>query len=210
MTPEASMMDRVLAEGLADRVITTGVLGEIFLLADGVKLGEPTERFIAERDLDRFVDVAASLLADHPQRIALPLDVATAVDGRRREIAVSNLPADALILDVGTETITAFERDIAAAGTVFVNGPTGAYEQPGADLGTRRLLASVAAASGRTVIGGGDTVASAARFVDPGAIDFVSTGGGALIRFVSGQALPLLEAFRRRPSSPPADQDARQ
>jgi len=205
-----SMMDRVLAEGLADRVLTTGVLGEIFLLADGVNLGEPTERFIAERDLDRFVDVAASLLADHPQRIALPLDVATAVDGRRREIAVSNLPADALILDVGTETITAFERDIAVAGTVFVNGPAGAYEHPGADVATRRLWEAVAAAPGRTVIGGGDTVASAAQFVDPGAIDFVSTGGGAMIRFVSGQALPLLEAFRRRPSSPPADQNAHQ
>ncbi|MEE9298700.1 MAG: phosphoglycerate kinase [Acidimicrobiia bacterium] len=194
-----SMMDRILAEGLADRVLTTGVLGEIFLLADGVRLGEPTERFIAQRDLTRFVETAASLLADHRQRIALPSDVATAVDGLRREIAVSDLPVDALILDVGAETIAAFERDIAAAGTVFVNGPAGAYEQPGADVGTRRLWTAVATTPGQTVIGGGDTVASAGRFVDIGAIDFVSTGGGALIRFVSGQTLPLLEAFRRKP-----------
>ena len=194
-----SMMDRVLADGLADRVVTTGVVGEIFLLADGVRLGEPTESFIAQRDLTRFVESAASLLADHRQRIAFPSDVATAVDGLRREIAVSDLPVDALILDVGAETIAAFERDIAAAGTVFVNGPVGAYEQSGADVGTRRLWATVAAAPGQTVIGGGDTVASASRFVDLGAIDFVSTGGGALIQFVSGQPLPLLEAFRRKP-----------
>ena len=91
----------------------------------------------------------------------------------------------------------AFEREIAGAGTVFVNGPPGAYEQPGADLGTQRLWGSVAAAPGRTVIGGGDTVASAVRFIDLAAIDFVSTGGGALIRFVGGQTLPLLEAMRR-------------
>lgn len=192
-----SMMGRVLAEGLADRVLTTGVLGEIFLLADGVRLGDPTERFIAERDLDRFVQTAASLLADHRHRIALPLDVATVVDGNRREIVVSNLPVDTLIVDVGAETIAAYEREIAAAGTVFVNGPAGAYERPGADVGTQRLWAAVAAAPGQTVIGGGDTVASAGRFVDLGAIDFVSTGGGALIRFLSGEPLPLLEAFRR-------------
>jgi phosphoglycerate kinase len=191
-----SMMDRVLADGLADRILTTGVLGEIFLLADGVRLGEPTELFIAERDLDRFVPIAASLLADHRQRIALPLDVATVADGRRREAVVSDLPVDTLIVDVGAETIAAFGIEIAAAGTVFVNGPAGAYEQPGADVGTRRLWAAVAAAPGRTVIGGGDTVASAGRFVDLAEMDFVSTGGGALIRFVSGQPLPLLEAFR--------------
>ena len=191
-----SMMDRVLAEGLADRVLTTGVLGEIFLLADGARLGDSTEQFIAERDLDRFVPTAASLLADHRHRIALPLDVATVVDGRRRETVVSDLPVDALIVDVGAETIAACEREISAAGTVFVNGPAGAYEQPGADVGTRRLWAAVAAAPGRTVIGGGDTVASAGRFVDLAEMDFVSTGGGALIRFVSGQPLPLLEAFR--------------
>ncbi len=192
-----SMMDRVLAEGLADRVLTTGVLGEIFLLAAGVRLGGITERFIAERDLTRFVDIAGVLLAEHGQRIAIPSDVATAVDGARHEIAVSDLPADALIVDIGTRTIDGFEREIGSAGTVFVNGPAGAYEQPGADVGTRRLWAAVAAAPGQTVIGGGDTVASAGRFVDLGAIDFVSTGGGALIRFLSGQDLPLLEAFRR-------------
>ena len=194
-----SMMGRVLADGLADRVLTTGVLGEIFLLADGVRLGGPTESFIFERDLERFVDTAGALLADHRPQIALPSDVATADGGRRREVTVSDLPVDSLILDIGTETIAAFEDEIAGAGTVFVNGPAGAYEQPGAELGTRRLWASVAAAPGRTVIGGGDTVASAGGFIDLGAIDFVSTGGGALIRFVGGQALPLLEAMRREP-----------
>ena len=192
-----SMMDRVLGDGLADRVLTTGVLGEIFLMADGVRLGEATERFITERDLDRFIDTAVSVLADHRDRIALPLDVASVVDGRRRETPVGDLPVDAMILDIGAETIAAFELEIASAGLIFVNGPAGAYEQPGAEVGTRRLWAAVTAAPGHTVIGGGDTVASAGRFIDLAEIDFVSTGGGALIRFVSGQPMPLLEAFRR-------------
>ena len=191
-----SVMGRVLRDGLADRVLTTGVLGEIFLQANGVALGETTERFIAERDLTRHVDEAKALLAEYRDRIALPVDVAVIDRGERREIAVAALPAETLIVDVGEATISAYEVEIAAAGTVFVNGPAGAYEQPGSDVGTRRLWTAVAAAHGMTAIGGGDTVASAKRFVDLDDIGFVSTAGGALIRFVSGQSLPLLEAFR--------------
>ncbi len=190
-----SMMGRALRDGLADRVLTSGVLGEIFLLANGATLGETTQRFIAERDLTRYVDVAGALLAEFPERIALPLDIAVIDNGVRHEIAVTALPADQLIVDVGDATIRAYEAEIAAAGTVFVNGPAGAYEQDGSDVGTRRLLAAVAASPAMTAIGGGDTVASASRFVDLKLIDFVSTAGGALIRFVSGQSLPLLEAF---------------
>jgi phosphoglycerate kinase len=100
-----------------------------------------------------------------------------------------------MILDIGSQTIAAYEQEIAAAGSVFVNGPPGAYEKAGADLGTRRLWEAVAATKALTIIGGGDTVASAHRFVDTSKIDHVSTGGGALIRHVAGQALPLLKAF---------------
>lgn len=190
-----SVMGRVLGDGLADRVLTSGVLGQIFLLANGVKLGEASERFIAERNLLRHVSEARILLEEYGGRIDVPVDVAVVNGSVRREMAVVDLPTDGLIVDVGAATISAYESEIGQAGTIFVNGPAGAYEQPGADVGTRRLWAAVAAASGMTAIGGGDTVASAKRFVDLDDIGFVSTAGGALIRFVSGQPLPLLEAF---------------
>jgi len=190
-----SMMGRVLADGLADRVLTSGVLGEIFLAAGGVALGDATDRFIAERDLTRYVEVAAELLADYPDRIAVPSDVAVVVGGQRSELQVADLPTDHLITDLGEQTITSYESEVAAAGTVFVNGPAGAYEQEGSDVGTRRMWAAVAATGATSLIGGGDTVASARKFVDTAKIDHVSTGGGALIRFVSGQPLPLLESF---------------
>jgi phosphoglycerate kinase len=191
-----SMMGRVLAEGIADRVVTTGVLGEIFLMARGIDPGDPTERFIADRDLVRYVGAAERLLSDHGDLIMLPADVAWVAQGRQ-ESAVSGLPVDHLLLDIGETTIGEIEDLVASAGTVFVNGPPGAYEQAGAAEGTRRLWTAIARAPGKTVIGGGDTVASAARFIDLAQIDSVSTGGGAMIRFVGGQELPLLEAFRR-------------
>jgi len=191
-----SMMGRVLGDGLADRVLTAGVLGELFLMADGVDMGEPTEAFIAERDLTRYVDEASVLLAEHRDRISVPVDVAVVVEGSRRELPVADLPVDQLIVDLGASTIASYEAEIASAGTIFVNGPAGAYEHPGADVGTRRLWAAVAASGAMTAIGGGDTVASASAFVDLDDITFVSTGGGALIRYVSGQSLPLFEALR--------------
>lgn len=191
-----SMMGRVLAEGLADRVVTTGVLGEIFLIADGCRLGDTTEAFLAERDLLRYGDTAADLLHDHRDRFVLPIDVAYDDGGERCEVDVDSLPVDGLVLDIGAKTIARAEVEIGSAGSILVNGPAGAYEQPGFEEGTRRVWEALAAAPGRTVIGGGDTIASAGRFIDPATIDFISTGGGALIRFVSGQPLPLLEAFR--------------
>ncbi len=191
-----SMMGPALRTGLADRVLTAGVLGEIFLQAHGVALGSPTEAFIAERDLHRYVAEARALLEEFPDRIAVPGDVAVLRDGERHEIDVGGLPAPELVVDIGDATIRAYEDEIAGAGTVFVNGPAGAYEQAGCDVGTRRLIGAVAAAPGMTVIGGGDTVACAKRFVELGDIGLVSTGGGALVRFVSGETLPLLEAFR--------------
>jgi phosphoglycerate kinase len=88
---------------------------------------------------------------------------------------------------------------------MLVNGPAGVYESPSGEYGTRVLWEAIAAADGYSVIGGGDTVASARRFVDLADIGFVSTGGGALIRFISGQRLPLLDAMenaaRRLPTS---------
>ena len=190
-----SMMGRVLTDGLADHVLTAGVLGELFLMADGVDLGGPTEAFIADRDLTRYVDDARALLLEHRDRIAVPTDVAVAVSGSRRDLPIDELPIEELIVDIGTTTIASYEEAIAAAGTIFVNGPAGAYELPGADLGTRRLWTAVAAAGAMTAIGGGDTVASASAYVDLDDITFVSTGGGALIRYVSGQPLPLFEAL---------------
>jgi phosphoglycerate kinase len=117
--------------------------------------------------------------------------------GERREIAVDDLPCPGLITDLGSRTIDAYRGEIAAAATVFVNGPPGAYEQESGRTGTVALWEAVAGASAKTVIGGGDTVASFRRFTDASRIDFVSTGGGALVRFLAGQPLPLLEAMDR-------------
>ena len=192
-----SMMDKVLADGTADTILTTGITANIMLIASGVDLGAPTLEFINERSLDVFIPRASELLEVYGDRIEVPTDLAYDVDGERQEIIVSDLPTDHLLIDVGSETVAAYEAVIAKAATLFVNGPAGVYESAAGEYGTRSLWEAVAASDGYSVIGGGDTVASARRFVDPADIDFISTGGGALIRFLSGQPLPLIDAMEK-------------
>jgi phosphoglycerate kinase len=197
-----SMMRKVLAEGVADVVLTSGITGQVMLMAGGTELGEPSEQFIRDRSLDAFLAPAAEYLAAYADKIRVPVDVAYDGGGTRVELKVNELPAAAPIIDIGLETIEAYRRIIASAATIFVNGPAGVYESEVGSRGTRELWSAIAAAGGHSVIGGGDTVASARRFVDLNDIGFVSTGGGALIRYLSGQPLPLLEAMEKAASLP--------
>ncbi|MFV1960612.1 MAG: phosphoglycerate kinase [Acidimicrobiia bacterium] len=192
-----AMMSNVLVDGTADRILTSGITAHIMLAACGVDLGAPSASFITDRSLDGFIPQATELLSSYGDRIEIPVDLAFEEGGNRREIAVADLPVDHLLIDIGSRTVTHYESLIAAAATLFVNGPAGVYESPIGEYGTRELWKAVAAAKAESVIGGGDTVACARRFVDLADISFISTGGGALIRYLSGQRLPLLDAMER-------------
>lgn len=191
-----SMLRQVLTEGTADLVLTAGVTGLIMLAASGRPLGAGSEGFIADRSLDAFIPEAKAQLKDFADKILMPLDVAVEREGARLELSVDELPVHEPIIDIGEMTIAAYEERIATSATIFVNGPAGVYESDKGAKGTLRLWEAVASAEATTVIGGGDTVSSAERFIDTSRLDFVSTGGGALIRYLSGQRLPLLEAMR--------------
>jgi phosphoglycerate kinase len=86
---------------------------------------------------------------------------------------------------------------IQGAATIFVNGPAGVYEEPVSALGTERLWKSIADAPGYSVIGGGDSVAAAGRFSVRDQMGYVCTSGGGMVRFLSGQKLPVVEALGR-------------
>ena len=191
------MMEPVLASGTADRILTCGITGEIMLLASGQRLGRKQERYIEDRGLDVFIAQAARYLDEYPGRIAMPLDLAFAESGERREIDVGDLPAEHLFLDIGARTISAYQAKLRAAKTIFVNGPAGVYEQAEFAAGTRAIWRSIAASPGYSVVGGGDTVTAATHFVALRDIDYVCTAGGAMVRYLSGVRLPLIEAMER-------------
>lgn len=191
------MMKPVLSKGIADTILTTGVTGLVMLMAQGILLGEKTEKFIKDRSLDKFVIEAKEHLLDYPDKIKVPQDLAFAQNEERKEVLIRNLPVNEVIIDIGEETIRNYESILREAGTIFVNGPAGIYEKEISAKGTKRLWAALTEAPGFTVIGGGDTVASASRFIDTQRLGFICTGGGALIRYIGGKKLPLLEAMEK-------------
>ncbi len=192
-----SMMKKVLAEGSADYVLTAGVTGQVMHLALGKRLGSPSEKFITDRGLEKFVAPARDYLKDYPNKLRIPLDFGIDDDGRRHEVSADELPIESLIIDIGAKTIEEYGKILRKAGTIFVNGPAGIYEQEIGAYGTKELWKIIGEARGYSVIGGGDTVASAARLGDLSKINHVCTGGGALIRFLSGKKLPLVEAMKK-------------
>lgn len=198
------MMRKVLTEGSADHILTAGLTGIVMHLARGEDFGPVVNKFLADRSLDAFIPEAKSLLEEFGSRYVLPVDFAYDVHAgqegakpERTEAAIAQLPKDRLFPDVGHRTIALFKEYIAAAGSIFVNGPAGMYErEPWAD-GTRELWNAIADAPGYTVIGGGDTISAATKFTDLSKYGYVCTGGGAMVRFLAGKRLPLIEAMEK-------------
>ena len=119
------------------------------------------------------------------------------VDGKRKNVSLSEVADDQDISDIGDQTIEDYMAAIAAAKTIFVNGPAGIYESELFEKGTKSLWNAVAESEGFSVIGGGDSVTSFAKYTGLSKLNYVSTAGGALIRYLSGVRLPLLEAISK-------------
>ena len=196
------MMRNVLSNRTADKILTTGLTGLVMLLAKGIKLGSATENFLADRDLMVFVDEAKRLLSQWEENFLCPEDLAYEHHGEREEIAIASIKnnqtlQEKLFFDIGSKTIETYTAELKTAGSVFVNGPAGVYEDPCWEKGTKEMWKAIAEAPGYTVIGGGDTITAATKFTDLKKFSYVCTAGGAMVRFLSGKKLPLIEAMEK-------------
>jgi phosphoglycerate kinase len=184
----------VLERDLADGILTTGVVGNAFLLASGVQLGAASAAVVNERSTEA-VRRASNLLDDHAERIYLPRDVVIERDGRRTELDVGDLPAESPAMDVGAKTVSAYAELMDGAGTVILNGPAGVFEETVFAVGTRELFEAATRAE-LSIVGGGDT-AAAIRRLGIGGFSHVSTGGGACLKMLIGETLPAVEALEQ-------------
>jgi phosphoglycerate kinase len=181
---------------VADTILIGGAMCFPFLAAQGHSVGasrcEPDDVELARQ--------AIAARADARAQLALPSDLVLADrfadDAEPQPLDGVDVPDGLMGLDIGPRTAEAFGLVIQTAGTVFWNGPMGAFELEPFSAGTRYVARAVAAAPGVTVVGGGDSVAALQRYGLADEITHLSTGGGAALELIEGHRLPGVEVLQ--------------
>lgn len=176
-----------------DALLIGGGMANTFLLAQGMEIGTS----LAEHD---FITKAKELLALANRRgvdIVLPVDavVSASLDDEPATVAINRVQSNQAIYDIGPRTASVFAERIAAAKTIFWNGPMGVFERPRFAEGTRATAVAVANSGAFSVVGGGDSVAAVEQMGVADKISHISTGGGASLEFVEGRELPGIAAL---------------
>lgn len=189
-----AVIDRFLS--LADVLIVGGAMSFPFLCAQGHAVGDS---LCSEADTEHARAALAQAAEPGHARLLLPSDLVIgerlAQDAQPRVLDGVDVPEGWMGLDVGPRTAERYAAEIAKGGTVFWNGPMGAFELEPFSAGTRAVAQAVADAHGLTVVGGGDSAAALAQFGLEDTVDHLSTGGGATLELVEGGVLPAVAAL---------------
>ena len=189
------VIEHVLRQGKADKILLGGVPAKVFLVAKGLKLGPKSDEEM--KGLEKYVERAKALLKDFPNHLEAPIDLAILKNEKRQEIAAKDLPTRETIMDIGRRTTDRFVQVIHQAKTVVANGPLGVFEKNGFDYGTRNVLEAIGECDGYTVIGGGHLTGLASIMGMEDQVSHLSTAGGAMLSLLAGEKLPVVEALER-------------
>jgi len=193
VTDKIAVIDRFLQ--VADAILIGGAMCFPFFEAQGHAVGDSLCEAEGLEPAQRALEAAAG----GGCRLELPNDLVLgdrfAAEAERRELDGVDVPDGWMGLDVGPRTAERYAAEIAGAGTVFWNGPMGAFELEPFAAGTRAVAEAVANAPGTTVVGGGDSAAALQQFGLADRVTHLSTGGGASLELLEGKALPGVEAL---------------
>ena len=190
------MMETVLNASVADHILTGGLVANILLAAKGEDIGKGSMDFILKSNYGEYIDKAKVIYEKYQDKIVLPTDLAYTEDGVRKEAKIGSIPEQAGLTDIGADTSAAYQKYIRESKTVFVNGPMGIFEEEATEYGTKAVWEALGDTEAYTVIGGGDSITATTKYDKTAAISYICTGGGALIRFLTGEELPVVKALR--------------
>jgi phosphoglycerate kinase len=190
ISDKIAVIDR-LADKL-DLLLVGGAMAFAFLKAQGREIG----RSLLD---EKGIDTARRLLEGNVP-IRLPADFVVAADAApgtpSKIVPADAIPPDQKALDIGPATVEAFRRELQSAGTVLWNGPMGLFEVAPFDLGTRAIAEALVQSRALTIVGGGETGEIVTDMGISDRLGHVSTGGGAFLSYLSGEALPGVEVLR--------------
>lgn len=176
----------------ADYLLLAGGIANTFLKALGEDVGKSVY------DLDS-IDTCKKLLSNYKEKIVLPVDFYTnyEYENTLNPIYISNtcIPNNLMALDIGDKTLKLFEKYIKCCKSIFINGPLGVSEFSGFSNGTKQIFKYIKENNKKTIIGGGDSAASAINFGYKDAFYHISTGGGASLEYIYNNNLPGIKVI---------------
>jgi phosphoglycerate kinase len=198
----AKVSDKIsVLENTMDKVdclLIGGGMAATFLKAKGYEVGLS----LVENDKLDFAAKLMNEVARNRVRLMLPVDVVVAAEvsdkSKAKVIAVREIPPDSRIVDIGPQTISNFSEELRRCRTIFWNGPMGIYEIAQFARGTQAMARLLASLETTTIVGGGSTAEVVIEMKLADKMTFVSTGGGASLRFLSGEKLPGVEVLPDR------------
>ncbi len=192
-----SVAKNFLKTGMVDKIMTGGVVANAFLHAKGINIGKKNRDFIIKnnKNHEELITICKDLLKKYESKILLPVDCTLNPSGKRLEIG-DKVPDDQIMADIGVDTIVSYMDEIEKAKSIFLNGPMGMYEIEDYSIGTSEILTAIARNRGLKIAGGGHTLSALEMLGLLKRFDHTSTGGGALISYLSGDTMPVLEALK--------------
>ncbi len=191
ISDKIAVIENLLAK--VDSLLIGGGMANTFFAAQGLSVGKS----LVEAEA---MDTAKKLLAEHAEKLVLPVDCVVATefkaDAEAKTVPVDEVPDGWMILDIGPATIAHFSNRLAAAKTVVWNGPMGVFEFPRFAEGTFAVARALAGLKNAiTIIGGGDSAAAVEQSGLADKMSHISTGGGASLEFLEGKVLPGVAAL---------------
>jgi phosphoglycerate kinase len=193
------LMRYALNNQLVDKVLTSGVIGELCLIARGSRLPEAKMEELEKNGFLASLQTVRNLIHEQKEFIETPFDFAVAENGKRKEVMLTQLlGVTSPVGDIGTKTAAKYGRIVAKAATVYVKGPCGKYEEAPFEHGTRTVFQAVASSKAYSLVGGGHTLQAFEKFGIPSSkISHVSLAGGALLELMQGKELPAVKALEQ-------------
>ena len=175
----------------ADNILLGGMIANHVLQAQGIAVGKSK--------LDKEIVEKLKKVNWMSTKIHLPVDVVVAkrisIDAAVRTVGVGRVAENEFILDIGPDTAALFDHIVAGARTIIWNGPLGLSELAPFAAGTDAFARTIAQSKAFTIVGGGDSAASVDKLGLSKKIDFISTGGGAMLEFLAGEPMPGIDAL---------------
>ncbi|MHA1269039.1 MAG: phosphoglycerate kinase [Candidatus Helarchaeota archaeon] len=188
------VLKNLLENNKADLILISGLLQNIMLAGAGIDIGEINKKPI--KKFDSYLSTAKEIYEKYKDKIKLPIDLSLNDNGKRKDVPVEDLNKyDIPSNDIGEKTANEYVKIIKEAGTVVANGPPGVFENPPFHLGSKMILEAMGESNAFTAVGGGEMGGYCQDLNIP--ISFISTGGGAMLDYLTGKKLPVIAALEK-------------